>query len=62
MGCEQATEAPASKNKVRFLLILNLQQSDRTTTAQTELKSGNMFYMVRDVADLQFKAAVMLNS
>lgn len=57
MGCEQATEAPVEQEQSTFSTDLEpAQQSDRTTTAQTELKSGNMFYMVRDVADLQFKA------
>ncbi len=57
MGCEQATEAPVEQEKSTLSTDLEpVQQSDRTTTAQTELKSGNMFYMVRDVADLQFKA------
>ncbi|WP_432211306.1 hypothetical protein [Acinetobacter variabilis] len=57
MGCEQATEAPVEQEQSTLSTDLEpAQQSDRTTTAQTELKSGNMFYMVRDVADLQFKA------
>ncbi|MFQ1045734.1 hypothetical protein EGK58_001085 [Acinetobacter variabilis] len=57
MGCEQATEAPVEQEQSTLSTDLEpVQQSDRTTTAQTELKSGNMFYMVRDVADLQFKA------
>lgn len=57
MGCEQATEAPVEQEQSTLSTDLKpVQQSDRTTTAQTELKSGNMFYMVRDVADLQFKA------
>ena len=57
MGCEQATEAPVEQEQSTLSTDLEpVQQSDRTTTAQTELKSGNMFYMVRDVADLQLKA------
>ncbi|ENV00515.1 hypothetical protein [Acinetobacter variabilis] len=57
MGCEQATEAPVEQEQSTLSTDLEpVQQSDRTMTAQTELKSGNMFYMVRDVADLQFKA------
>ena len=57
MGCEQATEAPVEQEQSTLSTDLEpAQQSDRTTTAQTELKAGNMFYMVRDVADLQFKA------
>lgn len=58
MGCEQAAEAPVEQ-KENSTLSTDLgpaQQSDSTSTAKTELKSGNMFYMVRDVADLQFKA------
>ncbi|WP_432209389.1 hypothetical protein [Acinetobacter variabilis] len=57
MGCEQATEAPVEQEQSTLSTDLEpAKQSDRTMTAQTELKSGNMFYMVRDVADLQFKA------
>lgn len=57
MGCEQATEAPVEQEQSTLSTDLEpAQQSDRTTTAQTELKSGNMFYIVRDVADMQLKA------
>ncbi|WP_180180996.1 hypothetical protein [Acinetobacter sp. YH01021] len=55
MGCEQAVEAPAEQvdTTTSDLEPASQQQS---SAAQTELKSGNMFYMVRDVADLQLKA------
>lgn len=54
-GCEQASE-PQSDD------IRTTQSTDTTmnqpteTTATADLKSGNMFYMVRDVADMQLKA------
>lgn len=54
-GCEQASE-PQSDD------IQTTQSADVTlnlpteTTATADLKSGNMFYMVRDIADMQLKA------
>lgn len=52
MGCEQATE-PQSED------IQTTESSDisgNRTGEATELKNGNMFYIVRDVADMQLKA------
>ena len=52
MGCEQATE-PQSED------IQTTESSDISgnhTGEETELKNGNMFYIVRDVADMQLKA------
>lgn len=52
MGCEQATE-PQSED------IQTTESSDISgnhTGETTELKNGNMFYIVRDVADMQLKA------
>lgn len=52
MGCEQATE-PRSED------IQTTESSDISgnhTGETTELKNGNMFYIVRDVADMQLKA------
>ncbi|MCO8085250.1 hypothetical protein [Acinetobacter lwoffii] len=55
MGCEQAVEAPAEQADTTTS-DLELASQQQSSAAQTELKSGNMFYMVRDVADLQLKA------
>lgn len=52
MGCEQATK-PQSED------IQTTESSDISgnhTGEATELKNGNMFYIVRDVADMQLKA------
>lgn len=52
MGCEQVTE-PQSED------IQTTESSDISgnhTGETTELKNGNMFYIVRDVADMQLKA------
>ncbi len=55
MGCEQAVEVPAEQTDTTTSDLEPASQQ-QSSTAQTELKSGNMFYMVRDVADLQLKA------
>ena len=55
MGCEQAVEAPAEQADTTTSDLEPASQQ-QSSAAQTELKSGNMFYMVRDVADLQLKA------
>ncbi|MGE8537959.1 MAG: hypothetical protein ACN6NI_01630 [Acinetobacter sp.] len=56
MGCEQAVEAPVEQAENHSSELESAQQSQTGATAQTELRSGNMFYMIRDVADLQLKA------
>ncbi|WP_218208548.1 hypothetical protein [Acinetobacter sp. F9] len=56
MGCEQAVEAPVEQVENHSSELESAQQPQTGTTAQTELRSGNMFYMIRDVADLQLKA------
>lgn len=55
MGCDQAVEAPAEQADTTTSDLEPASQQ-QSSTAQTELKSGNMFYIVRDVADLQLKA------
>jgi len=55
MGCEQAVETPTEQADTTTSDLEPASQQ-QSSTAQTELKSGNMFYMVRDVADLQLKA------
>jgi len=55
MGCDQAIEAPAEQADTTTSNLEPASQQ-QSSAAQTELKSGNMFYMVRDVADLQLKA------
>lgn len=56
MGCEQAVEAPTEQAETRSSDLDTASQPQTSATAPTELRSGNMFYMVRDVADLQLKA------
>ena len=56
MGCEQAVETPTEQAADTTTSDLEPASQQQSPTAQTELKSGNMFYMVRDVADLQLKA------
>ena len=55
MGCEQAVETPTEQADTTTLDLEPASQQQGSATP-TELKSGNMFYMVRDVADLQLKA------
>lgn len=55
MGCDQAIEAPAEQADTTTSNLEPASQQ-QSSAAQTELKSGNIFYMVRDVADLQLKA------
>lgn len=56
MGCEQTVEAPTEQAETRSSDLDTASQPQTGATAPTELRSGNMFYMVRDVADLQLKA------
>ena len=54
-GCEQASE-PQSDD-IQTTQSADIAPNQPTeTTAPADLKSGNMFYMVRDVADMQLKA------
>ena len=54
-GCEQASE-PQSDD-IQTTQSADVAPNQPTeTTATADLKSGNMFYMVRDVADMQLKA------
>lgn len=54
-GCEQASE-PQSDD-IRTTQSADIAPNQPTkTTAPADLKSGNMFYIVRDVADMQLKA------
>ncbi|MCO8070959.1 hypothetical protein NI468_10530 [Acinetobacter lwoffii] len=55
MGCEQAVETPTEQADTTTSDLESASQQQGSATP-TELKSGNMFYMVRDVADLQLKA------
>ena len=54
-GCEQASEPQSDDIQTTQSTDLALNQPTETT-ATADLKSGNMFYMVRDVADMQLKA------
>lgn len=53
LGCDQVAQ---SENQESETHQINTAPDTTNTTAQTELKSGNMFYVIRDVADLQLKA------
>ena len=54
-GCEQASE-PQSDD-IQTTQSADVAPNQPTeTTATADLKSGNMFYMVRDIADMQLKA------
>ena len=54
-GCEQASEPQSDDIQTTQSADVALNQPT-ATTATADLKSGNMFYMVRDVADMQLKA------
>lgn len=54
-GCEQASEPQSDDIQTKQSTDVTLNQPTETT-ATADLKSGNMFYMVRDVADMQLKA------
>ena len=54
-GCEQASEPQSDDIQTTQSAAVALNQPTETT-ATADLKSGNMFYMVRDVADMQLKA------
>ncbi|KGT46913.1 hypothetical protein [Acinetobacter sp. HR7] len=59
LGCDQES-APAShvEKPVQQETAEQVEQSDsaEVQTSSANLKSGNMFYIVRDVADMQLKA------
>lgn len=54
-GCEQASEPQSDDIQTTQSADVALNQPTETT-ATADLKSGNRFYMVRDVADMQLKA------
>ncbi|MFZ0332037.1 MAG: hypothetical protein WAL54_12655 [Acinetobacter bohemicus] len=54
-GCEQASEPQSDDIQTTQSADVALNQPTKTT-ATADLKSGNMFYMVRDIADMQLKA------
>ena len=54
-GCEQASEPQSNDIQTTQSADVALNQPTETT-ATADLKSGNMFYMVRDIADMQLKA------
>lgn len=57
MGCEQASEIHAEEMQTAPSADISVSdQGEAATTTASELKQGNMFYIVRDVADLQLKA------
>lgn len=58
LGCDQATQHDPEQPEQTA--VEQPQESDQAAAnhaaPKTELKSGNMFYIIRDVADLQLKA------
>ncbi|MCG2608758.1 hypothetical protein LZZ98_09490 [Acinetobacter sp. SM34] len=61
IGCEQAntpdsTETHTSQSSEVSEQDAQELSTESTATPKAELKSGNMFYIVRDVADMQLKA------
>ena len=59
-GCEQASEPQSDDIQTTQSADVALNQPTETT-ATADLKSGNMFYIVRDVADMQLKAGEYVN-
>lgn len=58
IGCEQANTPDSTENETSSASEVSEQVSTQPATessAKAELKSGNMFYIVRDVADMQLK-------
>ena len=60
MGCEQANSPDSTEDQTSQSSEVSEQVAESATdsaeTSKAELKSGNMFYIVRDVADMQLKA------
>ena len=60
IGCEQANSPDSTEDQTSQSSEVSKQVSESATdsaeTSKAELKSGNMFYIVRDVADMQLKA------
>jgi len=57
IGCEQANSPDSTENQTSQSSEVSEQVSKESAeTPKVDLKSGNMFYIVRDVADMQLKA------
>jgi ribosomal protein L29 len=60
IGCEQANSPDSTEDRTSQSSEVSEQvpesATDSAETSKAELKSGNMFYIVRDVADMQLKA------
>ncbi len=54
IGCEQATEP--NQQDIQTETSEQNQSANTQSPEKAELKSGNMLYIVRDVADMQLKA------
>ena len=54
IGCEQATEP--NQQDIQTESSEQHQSANTQSPEKAELKSGNMLYIVRDVADMQLKA------
>ena len=56
IGCEQASTPDSTENETSSEVSEQVSTPSATEASATaELKSGNMFYIVRDVADMQLK-------
>lgn len=60
LGCDQARDHTTDQENTEITEQTSdqtiEQKEENTTPSKTELKSGNIFYMVRDAANLQIKA------
>ena len=57
IGCEQAPEPQSEDTQTTEAAHDTTASTDESsTTNKNDLKNGNMFYIVRDVADMQLKA------
>ncbi|OAL80961.1 hypothetical protein AY606_14120 [Acinetobacter sp. SFB] len=57
IGCEQANSPDSTETQTsQSNEISEPVSQESAVTSKAELKSGNMFYIVRDVADMQLKA------
>lgn len=60
LGCDQAQDHTTDQENTEITEQASdqtiEQKEENTTPSKTELKSGNIFYMVRDAANLQIKA------
>lgn len=56
LGCDQVSNLNSDTKQKAVEADTSIQVSTESAQQAPELKSGNMFYIVRDVADVQLKA------